>query len=33
MDHKDLEVWKKAIEFVIDVYKLTESFRKAKPMV
>ena len=30
MDHKDLEIWKKAIEFVIDVYKLAESFPKSE---
>lgn len=24
--HKDLEVWKKSIEFVTEIYKITESF-------
>jgi len=24
--HKDLDVWKKAISFVSDIYKITESF-------
>ena len=24
--HKDLDVWKKAINFVSDIYKITESF-------
>ncbi len=26
MDHKKLEVWKKSIEFVKEIYKLTEEF-------
>ncbi|MCK4696253.1 MAG: four helix bundle protein [Candidatus Cloacimonetes bacterium] len=26
--HKDLEVWKRAIEFVVSIYKLTETFPK-----
>jgi len=26
--HKDLDVWKKAIEFVISIYKITKSFPK-----
>lgn len=24
--HKDLEVWKKSVEFVTEIYKITESF-------
>lgn len=24
--HKDLDVWKKSIEFVTDIYRITESF-------
>lgn len=26
--HKDLDVWKKAVDFVIDLYKLTQVFPK-----
>ena len=26
--HKDLEVWKRAIDFVVSIYKLTETFPK-----
>lgn len=28
MHHKDMEVWKQAMELVFDIYKLTESFPK-----
>ncbi len=28
MDHKDLDVWKKSIDFVVTIYKLTERFPK-----
>lgn len=28
--HKDLDVWKKSIRFVTDVYKMTESFPKSE---
>ena len=26
MNHKDLEVWKKSMELVIDIYKITQKF-------
>ncbi len=26
MNHKDLEVWKKSMELVIDIYKMTQKF-------
>lgn len=26
--HKDLEVWKKSVEFVTDLYKVTQDFPK-----
>ena len=26
--HKDLDVWKKAVDFVIDIYKITKNFPK-----
>ena len=26
--HKDLDVWKKAVDFVIDIYKITKMFPK-----
>ncbi len=26
MDHKELDVWKNSIEFIIQIYKLTKSF-------
>lgn len=26
--HKDLDVWKKAVDFVTDLYKLTQDFPK-----
>ncbi|MBI9070774.1 MAG: four helix bundle protein [Melioribacteraceae bacterium] len=29
-DYKDLEVWKKAHQFVVSVYKATESFPKSE---
>lgn len=28
--HKDLDVWKKAIEFVTDIYSVTDSFPKSE---
>ena len=28
MYHKDLDVYKKAVDFVIEIYKLTENFPK-----
>ncbi len=28
--HKDLIIWKKAIEFVTEIYKATESFPRSK---
>jgi len=28
--HKDLDVWKLSIDFVVDIYKLTESFPKSE---
>ena len=28
MDHKDLDVWKYSIDFVMDIYKITSSFPK-----
>ena len=30
MDHKKLDVWKKGIEFVSRIYKVTETFPKAE---
>ena len=29
-NHKDLEVWKKAIEFVTEIYSITASFPKSE---
>jgi len=28
MDHKELDVWKYSIDFVMDIYKITSSFPK-----
>lgn len=28
MDHKELDVWKEAIEFVVAIYRITENFPK-----
>jgi four helix bundle protein len=28
MDHKDLEVWKNAIDFVVEIYKIVDKFPK-----
>ena len=28
MDHKDLEVWKKAIDTVVEIYRLSDGFPK-----
>lgn len=28
--HKDLDVWKKAIDLVVKVYKLTDNFPKSE---
>ena len=30
MDHKDLEVWKKAIDTVIEIYRLTDEFPQSE---
>jgi four helix bundle protein len=30
MDHKDLDVWKKGIDLVADIYKATDSFPKSE---
>ena len=30
MDHKDLELWKMAIDFVVQIYKVTELFPKSE---
>jgi four helix bundle protein len=30
MDHKDLDVWKKGIEFVVNIYSATEIFPKTE---
>jgi len=29
MDHKDLEVWKKSIDMVIEIYRLSDVFPKS----
>ena len=30
MDHKDLDVWKKAIDSVIEIYELSDAFPKTE---
>ena len=30
MDHKDLEVWKKSIDTVIEIYRLSDAFPKSE---
>lgn len=33
MDHKDLDVWKKSMDLVVNVYQITQSFPDTENMV